>query len=134
MPGAEPACAGRHCGASITAYLRSLDVVHPFTPAEDAAQRDEALHAASDAVAAAVVFRKSRRVFDPAFSLIRGLISPAGLSDGLLSSNIFPRSRHSSAAHGALAAIPQCWVADQSDKPSRRRSFPSCPRRMQLAR
>jgi len=123
----------------MTAYLRSLDVVQPFTPAEDAAaedaaHRDEALHAARDAVAAAVVFRKSRRVLDPALSLIRGLISHARLSDGLLGGNVFIGTRHSSAAREALAAIPQCWVADQSDRPSRRRSFPPYPRRMQLAR
>jgi hypothetical protein len=63
------AVAGRHCGDLIRSNLRSFDVDQACTPVAGAAQSNELLNAAKEAVAAAVVFKNFRRVLD-------GILSP----------------------------------------------------------
>jgi hypothetical protein len=55
--------AGCHCGGLIRSNLRSFDVDQACTPVAGAAQSNELLNAAKEAVAAAV-FKNFRRVLD----------------------------------------------------------------------
>src|SRR5258708_34006533 len=64
MPPEVFAVAGCHCGALICSNLWSFDVDQACTPAAGAAQSNEPLNAAREAVAAAVVFKNFRRVLD----------------------------------------------------------------------
>src|SRR6266446_4291889 len=70
MPPEVFAVAGRHCGALIRSNFRSFDVDQPCTPVVGAAQSNELLNAAREAVAAAVVFKNFRRVLDSICPLI----------------------------------------------------------------
>src|SRR6266481_4762367 len=70
MPPELFAVAGCHCGALICSNLWSFDVVQACTPGAGAAQSNELLNAAREAVAAAEVFKNFRRVLDTICALI----------------------------------------------------------------
>src|SRR6266481_1956819 len=70
MPPEVFVVAGCHCGTLIRSNLRSFDVDQACTPVAGAAQSNELLNAARDAVAAAVVFKNLRRVLDSICALI----------------------------------------------------------------
>src|SRR2546430_12740053 len=66
--------AGCHCGAVIRSNLRSFDVDQACTPIAGAAQSNELLNAAREAVAAAVVFKNLRRGVGSNFGLLCGFL------------------------------------------------------------
>jgi hypothetical protein len=64
MPGDGLVAKARHGGASIRSYRRSFDVTHACTSVGGAAHDRERLDVAHEALAAAAIFRKLRRVSD----------------------------------------------------------------------
>jgi hypothetical protein len=83
MPPEVFVVAARHCGGLIRSNLRSFDVDQACTPVAGAAQSNELLNAAKEAVAAAVAFKKLRRVLDSIVALI--VVSKYRRSQGMKS-------------------------------------------------